>query len=243
MSDRDAAIEIENVSYRYGSREALRSVGFECRPGEFCALLGLNGAGKSTLIALLSRLLVPSAGRIVISGNDLAVRPRAALARLGIVFQQPTLDLDLTVAQNLTYFAGLHGLSGASVRTEIERALDRLELRDSAGETVRTLSGGFRRRVEISRSLIHKPTILVLDEPTVGLDAATRAAITDHVHRLARDSGLTVLWTTHLVDEIWPEDTLVVLHRGRVLAHDLAGAIAGDRPLADAFLAMTSDTA
>lgn len=235
-------LEISQVGFRYGERKALDDVSFNVEPGRFCALLGPNGAGKSTLFALLTRLIVADEGVINVAGFDMARSPRAALARIGVVFQQPTLDLDMTVRRNLRYFAGLHGLSGRSAAIAIDRALAQLGMAERADELVRALNGGHRRRMEIARALVHQPEILLLDEATVGLDAASRQAITDHVHQLA-ESGLAVLWATHLVDEIALSDQVVVLHRGRVLSNSPAAELAGDRSLAKAFLAMTAENA
>ena len=235
-------LEISQVGFRYGERKALDDVSFNVEPGRFCALLGPNGAGKSTLFALLTRLIVADEGVINVAGYDMARSPRAALARIGVVFQQPTLDLDMTVRRNLRYFAGLHGLSGRSAAIAIDRALAQLGMAERADELVRALNGGHRRRMEIARALVHQPEILLLDEATVGLDAASRQAITDHVHQLA-ESGLAVLWATHLVDEIVMSDQVVVLHRGRVLSNGPAAELAGDRGLSKAFLAMTAENA
>lgn len=237
-----SGLEVAGLSYSYGARQALSEVSFRVPPGTFCALLGPNGAGKSTLFNLLTRLFVSPRGQITIAGHDLARQPRAALARLGIVFQQSTLDLDLTVGQNLTYFAALHGLSGRGAQARIDAALDRLDMRERAQERCRALNGGHRRRTEIARALIHGPAVLLLDEPTVGLDAAARAAITDHVHGLAEE-GVTVLWATHLTDEVRTDDRLVILHRSRVLAQGTACEIAGDSSLRDRFLALTGPPA
>ena len=232
-------LQVRDLTHAYGPKTALDGVGFEVEAGRFCALLGPNGAGKSTLFALLTRLLVARTGTIRIAGHDLSARPRAALADLGIVFQQSTLDLDLSVRQNLRYFAALHGLSGREREARIDAALDRLDMRPRAAEKARDLNGGHRRRTEIARALLHRPKVLLLDEPTVGLDAQTRRAITDHVHDLAGE-GTSVLWATHLADEVRDADRLVVLHQGRVLADGQAGGIRGDATLADAFLALTA---
>ncbi len=232
------SLQVEGLGYRYGARVALEKVGFVVEPGSFCALLGPNGAGKSTLFGLLTRLFTAPSGHIGVAGFDMARTPRAALARLGVVFQQPTLDLDLTLRRNLLYFAGLQGLSGPDARTRVDAALDRIGLADRAAEQVRALSGGQRRRLEIARALLHAPSVLLLDEPTVGLDAASRRAITAHVHDLAAQ-GLTVLWATHLTDEVADADRLVLLHRGRVLADTTAAAFRGKRSLTDAFLTAT----
>ena len=234
------ALRITGLGYDYGSRRALDDVSFALQPNRFTALLGPNGAGKSTLFSLLTRLFVSKEGRIEVAGHDLARNPRVALSRIGVVFQQPTLDLDMSVAMNMRYFAALHGISGREAARRADAALDRLGMADRAGETLRDLNGGHRRRMEIARALIHEPEVLLLDEPTVGLDFRSRQAIVDHVHDLA-EGGLTVFWATHLVDEIRDTDDVVVLHRGRVLAHAPAGDLRGGRPLADVFIEMTAD--
>ncbi|WP_210530278.1 ABC transporter ATP-binding protein [Rubellimicrobium arenae] len=238
-----SGLSVRNVTHRYGPRTALDAVSFDVAPGRFCALLGPNGAGKSTLFALLTGLLAAPPGTIAVAGHDIRREPTRALARMGVVFQAPTLDLDLTVAQNLRYFAALQGLSDRIAAGRIDRALHRLGMAERAGERARALNGGHRRRTEIARALIHEPAVLLLDEPTVGLDAAARAAITDHVHGLAREDGLTVLWATHLTDEVRPEDDLVILHKGRVLRHATAGAVARGAPLTEVFLGLTGEAA
>lgn len=239
----EGGLAVRGLGHAFGPRRALDDVTFEVAPGAFCALLGPNGAGKSTLFALLTRLVAAPEGTIRVAGFDLSRSPRSALARIGVVFQQPTLDLDLTVRRSLRYFAALHGLSGREAAARIDAALDRLGIADRAGERGRDLNGGHRRRAEIARALVHGPSVLLLDEPTVGLDAASRAGIVGHVHDLAADGGLTVLWATHLTDEVLPQDRLVVLHRGRVLADATAAEVAGGRPLTEAFLAMTGEPA
>ncbi len=236
------SLEIRGLSYRYGPRVALSDVKFEVGRGRFCALLGPNGAGKSTLFSLLTRLFVAREGSINVAGINLAENPRAALARIGVVFQSQTLDLDLSVRRNLRYFASLHGLNGTDAETRIDAALDRLDMRERAHERARDLNGGHRRRMEIARALIHRPAVLLLDEPTVGLDAPSRNAITSHVHDLTEE-GLAVLWATHLVDEVYDSDRLVVLHQGQIVADGVAGEIAAGESLADTFAALTSGVA
>ncbi|WP_394199877.1 ABC transporter ATP-binding protein [Litoreibacter albidus] len=231
-------IEVANLGYAYGAKRALDDVSFTVKTGQFCALLGPNGAGKSTLFNLLTRLFTSPEGRIRIAGHDLATGPRAALANLGIVFQQSTLDLDLTVRQNLSYFASLHGISGRDAAQRIEACLRKLHMLARADEKARSLNGGHRRRAEIARALIHDPAVLLLDEPTVGLDAAARASITAHVHDLTSD-GTTVLWATHLTDEVAPDDQLIVLHNARVLADGICQDMCGDAPLQERFLELT----
>ncbi|MBV7395212.1 ABC transporter ATP-binding protein [Mameliella sediminis] len=233
------SLAVRDLRFAYGAKTALDGVTFDIPKGAFCALLGPNGAGKSTLFALLTRLFTTRDGQIDIAGHELRKAPRKALAQIGVVFQQPSLDLDLTVHRNLKYFAALHGIAGRAAEARIGAALSRLGMAERAGETVRALNGGHRRRTEIARALIHRPSVLLLDEPTVGLDAASRAAITEHVHRLAAEDGLTVLWATHLTDEIWAEDQLVILHRGQILANGPCHQVTGDRPLIETFLDMT----
>lgn len=237
------AVAVEGLGWSYGRRRALEGLHFALAPGEFAALLGPNGAGKSTLFALLTRLFAAREGRIAICGHDLARVPLRALACLGVVFQQPTLDLEVSARANLLYFAALQGLDGATARARAADVLARLGMAERAGERVRELNGGHRRRLEIARALMHRPRVLMLDEPTVGLDAGTRAAITDHVHRLAAEEGIAVLWATHLVDEVRPEDRVIVLHRGRILADAPAQALAPAGDLAAQFLAMTGEAA
>lgn len=235
----EGGLRVRDLSYDWGKKRALNKVSLSLERGEFCALLGPNGAGKSTLFGLLTRLFTAREGEITIAGHDLNRAPRQALARIGVVFQSSTLDLDLTVRRNLLYFAALHGIAGPEAERRAMAALDRLGMAERAQEKARDLNGGHRRRMEIARALIHRPAVLLLDEPTVGLDAATRRDITSHVHNLARDEGLTVLWATHLTDEVALTDRLVILHKGQVIADGHAADIAGGRPLTDVFLAMT----
>lgn len=233
------SLEIRNLSYSHGATLALDNVGFDLKLGTFCALLGPNGAGKSTLFALLTRLFVASEGQIEIAGHNLQSDPLAALGALGVVFQSATLDLDLSVRRNLLYFAALQGLAGREARLRSDAVLERLDMAERADEIVRDLNGGHRRRVELARALLHRPKVLLLDEPTVGLDAATRAAIVAHVHTLSQE-GMTVLWATHLTDEVQPEDRLVVLHRGRILHDGLACDLGAPDALTERFLRMTA---
>ncbi|MGF7174888.1 ABC transporter ATP-binding protein [Azospirillum doebereinerae] len=223
-------LEVEGLSHRFGERKALDGVSFAIPAGRFVALLGLNGAGKTTLFSLITRLYNNQTGGIRVFGVDMRRHPARALARIGVVFQQPTLDPDLTVLQNLRYHGGLHGLSSKRITESTREELTRIGLADRADERVRSLSGGQRRRVEIARALLHRPDLLLLDEPTVGLDIELRRQVLDHVHALCRERGLAVLWATHLIDEAWADDGVVVLHRGRVLA---AGPVAELRAEAD----------
>jgi ABC-2 type transport system ATP-binding protein len=220
-----AILSIEAVSHRYGAKQALDNVSFEVEKGSFALLLGPNGAGKSTLYTLLTQLLPLQAGRISIAGHDISVAPRAALAGLGIVFQSQTLDLDLSVEQNLRYFARLRGMGARDAGRRIDGQLERLGLAERRREKVRALNGGHRRRLEIARALLHEPEVLLLDEPTVGLDIPTRQRIVDDVHDLAADGRSTVLWATHLIDEARAGDRIVLLHQGSVRTQGEARAL------------------
>jgi ABC-2 type transport system ATP-binding protein len=212
--------------------------------GRFTALLGPNGAGKTTLFSLIARLLETRHGKIVISGSDIREAGWRSLARLGIVFQQPTLDLDLTVRQNLLYFARLRGIPRGEAGRRIERELARLEMVKRAGEKTRVLNSGHRRRVEIARALLHDPELLLLDEPTVGLDPPSRKGLVAHVHDLAEQRGIGILWATHLIDEVRSSDDLVVLHDGLVAAAGIASEVvarSGGESLDEAFEKLTAD--
>lgn len=223
----EIALEVVGLSHSYGVRRALDDVSFAIRPGGFNVLLGLNGAGKSTLFSLVTRLYAHRSGTIRIFGLPLDREPAAALSRMGVVFQQPTLDLDLTVEENLRYHAALHGLPRAETRTRIAAGLERVALSDRRRDRVRALSGGQRRRVEIARALLHEPRLLLLDEPTVGLDVAGRQFLLDHVRGLCREQRIAVLWATHLIDEVGSDARVIVLHRGRVMADGTVDEVVG----------------
>jgi ABC-2 type transport system ATP-binding protein len=214
----ESALEIDGLSYGYGRGFAIEDISFRIGQGEFTALLGPNGAGKTTLFSLITRLFEAPRGKIRVCGINLRERPTKALAHMGVVFQQPTLDLDLTVRQNLHYFASLHGIGRRDAADRIDEALDRLDMGERDREKVRQLNGGHRRRVELARALLHRPDLLVLDEPTVGLDVPARRGIVEHVHDLCRTQGMAVLWATHLIDEVYPDDRVVVIHKGHILA-------------------------
>ncbi|GJD97408.1 ABC transporter ATP-binding protein [Methylobacterium iners] len=221
-----AALEVAGVSHRFGARAALSEVSLRVERGRFTALLGPNGAGKTTLFSVVTRLYNNQEGRVAIFGHVLNREPSRALARLGVVFQARTLDTDLTVEQNLLYHASLHGIARRAAKTRIAVLLDRVGLADRRGDKIRTLSGGQSRRIEIARSLIHEPRLLLLDEPTVGLDLESRADIVAIVRALVREEGLSVLWATHIFEEIEAGDDAVVLHKGRIVARGTAGSIA-----------------
>ena len=237
-----SALSVENVSHAYGARVALREVSFDVAPSSFTVLLGLNGAGKSTLFSVITHLYASRSGAVRIFGRDVARESGAALSLLGVVFQQRTLDPDLSVAQNLAYHGALHGIGRRETRAQQAIQLARVGLAERSNDKVRFLSGGQMRRVEIARALLHRPRMLLLDEPTAGLDINARAGILEIVRGLVADEGIGVLWTTHLVDEIRDDDHVVVLHQGRVLADGSSRSIvsaAGARSIGEAFGALT----
>src|SRR5947199_1811887 len=238
------AVAIEGVSHSYGTRQALDDVTFSITPSTFAVLLGLNGAGKSTLFSLITGLYAIQRGRIRIFGRDVGHASSEALRMVGVVFQPRTLDLDLSVLQNLSYHAALHGIGKHDGRARAEEALARIVLADRARDTVRNLSGGQMRRVEIARALLHRPRLLILDEATVGLDMKSRAEILEHVRMLVRQEGVAVIWATHLVDEVAEDDDLIVLHRGRILAQGTAAEIVKQNRaagIAEAFTRVTGN--
>src|SRR5271156_3323989 len=216
--NQNAALEVHRVSHRYGARVALNDVSLTVRPSSFTVLLGLNGAGKSTLFSLITRLYAIRLGQIRIFGHDVASEPGAALSKLGVVFQSRALDIDISVRQNLMYHAALHGIASKRADELIAQVLDRVAMADRSADRVGNLSIGQMRRVEIARALLHQPRLLLLDEPTVGLDIKARADILDHVRRLSVSEGIGVLWATHLIDEAAAGDDVAVLNEGAVLA-------------------------
>ena len=239
-------MEAEAIGYRYGRRPVLQEVSFALAAGRFHALLGPNGAGKSTLFGLMTRLLALQQGDLRLDGRSLRRQPAAVMRHLGVVFQHNALDLDLSVLQNLRYHAALHGLSPREARRRSAEELERQDLTGHVHTPVRRLNGGHRRRVEIARALLHHPSLLLLDEPTAGLDLDSREALNAHVRELCRDRQLTVLWATHLIEEIAPSDHVLILHRGRLLADDAGEALCrrhGGHSLTATFHALTRDSA
>ena len=234
-------LEARGVRKAYGARPALKGVDLAVHAGEFVALLGPNGAGKSTLFQLLTGLFDADAGELRVCGEDMRRTPVRALGRIGVVFQQMTLDLDLSVEANLVFHARLHGIGGAESRARIADVLARVGLAERRADRVRELSGGNRRKVELARALLHRPAVLLMDEATVGLDPASRRHLLDEVLAL-RAAGVGVLWATHLVDEAEAADRVLVLHRGELLAAGTpAGLTAAAQcaSLSEAFLKLT----
>jgi ABC-2 type transport system ATP-binding protein len=227
-----APVEVEDLAYRYGEREALREVSFDVRAGELFGLLGPNGGGKTTVLQILATLRRPTRGAARLGGVDVVARPDEVRRLIGVVFQHPALDLQLTPMENLRHQGHLYGLRGMDLTGRSTELLDRLGVSDRADDRVKTLSGGLRRRVELAKGLLHRPRVLLLDEPTVGLDPGGRRDLWEYVRALRREEGITVLVTTHLMEEAEVCDRIGILHRGALVAFDtpanLKGEIQGD---------------
>lgn len=233
------AVDVEGLAYSYGEIAALKGVSFEIRPGELFGLLGPNGGGKTTLLQILATLRRPSAGRARVGGVDVEVDPAGVRRQIGVVFQHPSLDPQLTPAENMRHQGHLYGLTGARLGDRAAAVLERLGVADRADHRVKTLSGGLRRRVELAKGLLHGPRVLLLDEPTVGLDPGGRRDLWEYVRDLRREAGIAVLVTTHLMDEAEGCDRIGILDRGELVALDtpagLKSGIRGD------VISLTSD--
>lgn len=209
------ALQAEGLGFRYGDRQALRDVSFEVQRGEVHSFLGPNGSGKSTLFKILATILPPREGSARIFGLDLATEMAAVRKKIGVVFQAPALDRKLTVRRNLEYGGHLYGLSGNELGSRVDEMLQHTGLTDRAGDKVETLSGGLKRRVELAKGLLSKPELILLDEPTTGLDPGARK---DLWQFLRSQPDLTILVTTHLMDEAELTDRITILHEGSVVA-------------------------
>ncbi len=218
QTDTTSAVEIRNLTHRYGERTALDAVNLTVHPGEIFGLLGPNGGGKTTLFRILSTQIEPAAGEAHVFG--LAVHAQADAVRqvIGVVFQSPSLDRHLTVRENLLHQGHLYGLSGKGLRDRMAEALESVRLSDRTSDAVGRLSGGMQRRVEIAKALLHRPRLLLLDEPGTGLDPSARLNLREELAELRRSHGVTSLLTTHLMEEAEHCDRVAILHEGRVVA-------------------------
>ncbi len=225
-------IEVRHLTHRYADRVALSQVSFDVKQGEIFGLLGPNGGGKSTLFRILATMMAPTEGSAAIAGHDVVREPAAVRRKVGVVFQTQSLDKALTVEENLRAQGHLHGLSGATLRGRMESAMASLSLNDRRKDLVETLSGGLRRRVEIAKALLHRPQVLLMDEASTGLDPAARRELSRHVEELRRQDGVTVLLTTHILEEAAGCGRLILLHQGSVVAEgspsELCASIGGD---------------
>lgn len=220
-----SAVSIAGVSHRYGPRQALADLSLEIGAGEVFVFLGPNGGGKSTLFRLLSTLIPLQTGAASILGFDLSRSRREVRSRIGVVFQAPSLDKKLTVAENVRHQAALYGLSGRAMRRRQNELLAELGVADRANERTETLSGGLRRRVELAKSMIHGPQLLLLDEPSTGLDPGARSDLWRYLRRLREQAGVTIVLTTHLLEEAEKADRIAILDRGQLVALDAPDAL------------------
>lgn len=235
-------LEVQSLTKRYGERVALNDLSLSIPSGQFVALLGPNGAGKSTLFQLLTGLFVADQGEVRVAGESLRDHAIKALKHIGVVFQQMSLDLDLSVRRNLQFHADLHGLPRALARERIAAGCAAMGTAADLDRPVRELSGGNRRKVELVRALLHRPAVLLMDEPTVGLDPKSRRDLLAAVRADGAERGTSVLWATHLVEEALAADRVLVLHRGRLLADGSADEVSqrlGGPALEEAFIRAT----
>ena len=223
-----AMVGLRDLCLSYGEHRALRDISFEVWRGERFALLGPNGSGKSTLLRILSTLLRPSSGTAEVDGLDTTAHPAAVRNRLGVVFQTPGLDIKLSVAENLRFQGYLFGLSGKKLAARVDQVLERFGLESRRRDKVETLSGGLKRRAELAKALLHRPALLLLDEPSTGLDPAARRNFWDTLDQLHAESGLTIVLTTHLMDEAERCGRVALLDQGRTVAVDTPGALKRD---------------
>ena len=234
----EPVIFVENVVHRYESRTALNGVTFDVRPAELFGLLGPNGSGKTTLFRILSTLMLPTAGRATIMGCDAAQEPARLRRQIGVVFQAQSVDLKLTAYENLWHQGHLYGLRGAALKKRIQEILSRVGLADRAKELVETFSGGMQRRIELAKGLLHHPSVLLLDEPTTGLDPGARRDLWQYLQMLRDEENVSVLVTTHLMEEAERCDRLAIMNEGNLVAlgtpAELKSEIGGDVVLLDA---------
>ncbi|MFZ0950848.1 MAG: ATP-binding cassette domain-containing protein [Candidatus Sulfotelmatobacter sp.] len=231
-------ISVENLVHRYGDRTALNGVSFDVRPAELFGLLGPNGSGKTTLFRILSTLMLPTAGRATILGCDAAREPARLRRQIGVVFQAQSIDLKLTAYENLWHQGHLYGLRGAALKNRIQEILSRVGLADRSKELVETFSGGMQRRIELAKGLLHHPGVLLLDEPTTGLDPGARRDLWQYLRTLRDEEHVSVLVTTHLMEEAERCDRLAIMNEGNLVAlgtpTELKSEIGGDVILLDA---------
>jgi ABC-2 type transport system ATP-binding protein len=230
-------ISVQDVVHRYDGRTALNGVSFEVHPAELFGLLGPNGSGKTTLFRILSTLMIPGGGRAVIMGHDAAKEPNHLRRQIGVVFQAQSIDVKLTAAENLWHQGHLYGLHGAALKSRIQEMLARVGLTDRAHEKAETFSGGMQRRLELAKGLLHHPAVLLLDEPTTGLDPGARRDLWQYLQVLRDQERVTVIVTTHLMEEAEHCDRLAILNEGKLVAlgtpADLKHEIGGDVILLD----------
>jgi ABC-2 type transport system ATP-binding protein len=236
------ALDLIGVRKSYGKTEALRGISLSIAPGEIVGLLGPNGAGKSTLFQIAAGLFAPDAGEVRLFGMGYRDKGSEILSRLGVMFQARAIDLDMSVKANLKFHGALFGLSGRTLAARIAEVATLLEITDLLDKPVRTLSGGNQRRAEVARALLNKPDLLLMDEPTVGLDPTTRRLLLRHLHAVREQAGTSILWATHIVEELENADRIVLIRAGEIIGAGTPAdllARSGAETLTDAYVALT----
>jgi ABC-2 type transport system ATP-binding protein len=233
-----SVISVQNLVHRYENRTALNGVSFDVRPAELFGLLGPNGSGKTTLFRILSTLMIPTAGRAIVMGFDAALDPASLRRQIGVVFQAQSVDGKLTAYENLWHQGHLYGLRGSALKQRVGEILTRVGLADRAKERVETFSGGMQRRIELAKGLLHHPAVLLLDEPTTGLDPGARRDLWQYLQILRDEENVSVLVTTHLMEEAERCDRLAIMNEGNLVAlgtpAELKSEIGGDVIMLDA---------
>ena len=236
-------LNVKNLTKSYGKLKALDSISFDLKKGEYASLLGPNGAGKTTLFQILTGLFISDLGEANINNFNMKHSAIKALANIGVVFQQITLDMDLSILENLKFHSNLHGIPKKEFIEKIKNELDQVNLYERRNDKVRALSGGQKRRVELARSLMHQPKLLLLDEPTVGLDPQSRRDLLEYILKLKDERNMTILWATHLVDEAEKSDTVIILNKGKIIKNDTPDNIINQENVSnlhDAFVSLTN---
>jgi ABC-2 type transport system ATP-binding protein len=231
-SGANSVVQVKNLRHLYGDRPALDDVSFDVRPAEIFGLLGPNGSGKTTMFRILSTLMLPSSGTAVINGSDVTRDPSGVRRQIGVVFQSPSIDVKLSARENLQHVASLYGINGAAQRSRVDEMLKRVALDDRGNDRAETFSGGMQRRLELAKGLLHRPAVLLLDEPTTGLDPGARIDLWRYLQELRDREGVTVVVTTHLMEEAEKCDRLAILSHGKLVAlgtpAELKSEIGGD---------------
>ena len=236
------ALELIEVRKSYGKTEALKGISLCLAPGEIVGLLGPNGAGKSTLFQIAAGLFAPDAGEVRLFGMGYRDKGSEILSRLGVMFQARAIDLDMTVKANLKFHGALFGLSGRTLAARIGEVATVLEITDLLDKPVRTLSGGNQRRAEVARALLNKPDLLLMDEPSTGLDPTTRRLLIGHIEKVRTTHNSSILWATHIVEEVEGADRIVLIRSGRIVGEGTPAELlarTGTQTLTDAYVAIT----
>ena len=244
MSGADVVLSLESVHKSYGPVRALNGVSFDVRAGEYIGLLGPNGAGKSTLFQIITGLFSADQGEVEVFGQTFRSSGSQLLARVGVVFQARSIDMDMSIEENLRFHGRLFGLRGAVLKGRLDWLTAQFGLGDLEKRKVRELSGGQQRKVEVARAMLNWPRLLIMDEPSAGLDPPSRRSLVQDMQALARDTGVAILWSTHLVDEVENADRIILLCQGRIVADNTPSWIcnvAGTDDLTEAYASLTDD--